>query len=721
MNKQEYNLQNVKCAGCVGKIQSAVGKLPGISTAVVNLLDKTLYIEYSGENPDAAVIVAVTKLGFGASKEQLNEEKTNLLLSVVLPLVLGGLLMSVGMLPGLMLNLATSSGQNIGLIYAIISILVIIISGHKIIRSGFNGFKTLNFNMHSLILLGVGSAWFYSLAIILICCFYHPTAIQHLYFDSSLMIIGLINLGSYFENRAKNSTTSAIKALTKLVPQQTMLIIDGKEELRATNLLRTGDVVKIRPGEQLPADGAIIDGEGYLNESMLTGEALPIHKQIGDNVISGSINTSGAFLFTVSAVGGNTLLAEIIKLVKDAQLSKPQLAKLADQVARVFVPLIMVIAIISGSAWLVLSADNHWFHALTAFMTVLIIACPCSVGLAIPVSLMVGIGRGASKGILIRDGSVLSKADKLTTILLDKTGTITKGVPEVICASFVSDDATENSLAILKSLESYSEHPLAGAIMKYTSALECQPVENFKSFSGAGVSGIMDGTEFFAGSPELVLAQCGDDNSRLLVDNGYSQIYLANRTQILLRVDIADALREDSAAAVAALQHAGYNVAMVSGDNWTTARKIAQAVGIDEVYAKCKPRDKTQVIQKLQERGETVAFVGDGINDAPSLAQADIGIAMGSGSDIAMQSAAITLLNNSLFGVIAATSLAQKINRNMRQNLFGSFVYNSVAVVVAAGVLYPLWGILLNPVIASVVMSLSSITVISNALRLRKA
>lgn len=719
MKNREFNLQNVKCAGCVGKIQGALEKLPAVALAQVNLLDKTLHVEYRNDYCDEEVIAAVEKLGFGISRDKTAEERTNLWLSVMLPLISGGLLMTVGMLPGLMVNLATTSGQSIGFIYAVISLVIIILTGKKIITSGFNGFKTLNFNMHSLILLGVGSAWIYSLVIILICCFSHPTAVQHLYFDSSLMIIGLINLGAYFEERAKNSTTAAIKALTRLVPEESMVIIDGKEELRATNLLRAGDIIKIRPGEQLPADGEIIDGEGYLNEAMLTGEALPVHKQKGDTVISGSINTSGAFLFTVGAVGGNTMLAGIIKLVKDAQLSKPQLAKLADQVARIFVPVIMVIALLSAVIWLLIAPNNPLFHAMTAFMTVLIIACPCSVGLAIPVSLMVGIGRGAGKGILIRDGSVLSRADKITTILLDKTGTITKGVPEVMNIAVISESA--NALNILKSLENNSEHPLAQAVLNYPAAGGLLSISDFRSLSGRGVSGIIANQEYFAGSQEWVLSQCPDNNSELLVDNGYSQIYLADNEQILLRVDIADTIREDSAAAVASLQQSGYTVAMVTGDNWSTAKKIAATAGISEIYAKCQPGDKAQVIQNLQQKGQVVVFVGDGINDAPSLARADIGIAMGGGSDIAMHSAAITLLNNSLWGVVNGIDLAKKINRNMRENLFGSFVYNTLAVSVAAGILYPFFGVLLNPVIASVVMSLSSLTVITNALRLRKA
>ena len=721
MKTSEFNLQNVKCAGCVGKIQSALAKLPSVKLAQVNLLDKTLHVEYLAEAEDNQVIETVEKLGFGASKDLIAEQKINLWLSVGLPFIIGGLLMSIGMMHQFMLDLTTTSGMSLGLIYALISLIVVVATGHKIIKSGYIGFKTLNFNMHSLILLGVGSAWLYSFLIIIWCYFSHSLAVQHLYFDSSLMIIGLINLGAYFEERAKNNTTAAIKALTKLVPQETIILVDGVEQKIATNLLRTDMLVKIRPGEQLPADGVVVSGDGYLNESMLTGESLPVHKKIGDKVISGSINNSGSLIYSVSAVGGNTLLAEIIQLVKSAQLSKPQLAKLADQVAKIFVPTIMLIALISALIWFFAVGNNNWFHALTAFMTVLIIACPCSVGLAIPVALMVGIGRGATKGILIREGSCLSVVDKLTTILLDKTGTITQGVPQVIALDYAVKADREGVLYVLKSLEIYSEHPLAQAIMNHSPTNILATVDNFQSWSGQGVSGVVDGVKYYAGSALWMKEICQDNQSELLQNNNYSQIYLATKEKILLRVDIADAVKVDSAAAITELTKQGYQIAMVSGDNKSTAETIAAQVGISEVYAECKPQDKAALIQKFQAQGKVVAFVGDGINDAPSLALANIGIAMGGGSDIALQSASISLMRNSLFGVVDALNLAHKINQNMRQNLFGSFIYNALAVLVAAGVLYPIWGIMLNPVIASVVMSLSSITVISNALRLRNA
>ncbi len=721
MLSSEFNLQNVKCAGCVGKIQSKLTQLAGIHSAQVNLLDKTLLVEYSGVKLDQVVITEVSKLGFGASLDIVVEEPLNLWLSVGLPLIAGGLLMSVGMLPALMLDFSTLAGFSLGLFYAVCSLVVICSVGFKIVKSGWNGLITLNFNMHSLILLGVAAAWLYSSGIVLVSYFSSRAVIQHVYFESALIIIGLINLGAYLEERAKNSTTAAIKGLTQLVPATTTIMVDGVEQVVATNLLRTGDEVKIRPGERIPADGEVILGEGYLNESMLTGEPLPVHKQLGDKVIGGSINTSGALVFKVTQIGGNTLLAGIIHLVKTAQLSKPKLAKLADQVAKIFVPSIMLIALLSSVVWYFCASVNPFYHAVSVFMTVLLIACPCSVGLAIPVALMVGIGRGASQGILIRDASCLSAVEQLDTVVLDKTGTITLGKPQVLGITLAENYSLEEVLALLRALELNSEHPLAAAVVEYC-AVSAAPlqVSKFESLSGSGVRGVIDGVEYTAGSAAWMM-QIAQLNLDLIVESPYSQIYLAKAGEVLARVEISDALKPDSAAAIAELQQAGLRVIMLTGDNQSAAQAIAGQVSITEVYANCQPADKINLIKRLQDEGNKVVFVGDGINDAPSLVQANLGIAIGGGTDIAMQSAAITLMCNSLGGVTRALDLARKINRNMRQNLFGSFVYNSLAVLVAAGVFYPWCHMALNPVIASVVMSLSSLTVITNALRLRYA
>ena len=721
MNNSEFNLQNVKCAGCVGKIQSALNKVTGIKTAQVNLLDKTLYVEYLNVKLDELVIAEVERLGFGASLDVVDEQKINLSTNIALPLIAGMLLMTIGMLPQFMINPTTPSGFFLGIIYGLTSLTIILGVGSKIIKSGYIGFKTLNFNMHSLILLGVGSAWLYSLSVVLIVHYSKISLPHHLYFDSALMILGLINLGAYFEESAKNNTTAAIKSLTSLVPQTTTIIVDGAEQQIATNLLRTDNLIKIRPGEQLPADGEVVDGDGYIEEAMLSGEPLPVYKTIGDKVSSGTINTSGAFTYRVSAVGGNTLLGEIIKLVKSAQLTKPPLAKLADKVARIFVPTIIIIAAVSGLIWYFLAASDNFATGLAVFMTVLIIACPCSVGLAIPVALMVGIGRGAAQGILIRDASCLGQIDKLQVVLFDKTGTLTVGKPQVVNLEHSQEISAANALQTLKNLELNSEHHLAHALLKYQPEIVASnTLEQFKSITGKGVSAIIDNITYYAGSAAW-MKEMGLIDSKLIIDNHYSQIYLATQDKILARVDISDILKPDTKETIAKLKAHGLSVAMVTGDNRSSAEYIAQQAGINEVFAECKPQDKIAIVKQYQAQGKIVAFVGDGINDAPSLAQAEIGIAIGGGTDIALQTASISLLPGQLSAVDDALKLARKINLNMRQNLFGSFIYNSLAVAIAAGALYPLWGILLNPVIASVVMSLSSITVIANALRLHFA
>lgn len=719
MQESTFNLQNVKCAGCVSKIQTKVGSLNGVLSAQVNLLDKTMLVRYVNEKIDKLVISSVESIGFGASLDKIEDSKINLWFSVVVPMTMALILMSLTMIPQFMLDFRTTNGFFGGLVYALISLGILVLSGYKVVRSGYIGFKTLAFNMHSLILLGISSAWIYSLVVVLVSYYSNYSVMPHIYFDSSLMIIALINLGAYLEDRAKSNTTNAIKGLANLVPDTATIIVNGEEQIIASNLLRTEYLVKIKPGGQVPSDGEIISGNGYLNESMLTGEPIPIHKKTGDKVIGGSVNTSGAFIYKVTGIGDNTLLSGIINLVKNAQLSKPSLAKLADNIAKVFVPSIIIIAIISGFTWYFLTPYFKFYHAITIFMTILLIACPCSVGLAIPVSLMVGVGRGATKGILIRDPSCLSIADKIDMVLLDKTGTITEGKPQVISAVLANDNHKQYLFKVLTALESQSEHPLAKAILEFCEADTSDvQIQDFKSISGRGVSAIIDGKLYFAGSKDWIL-ELELNHNNLITDSIHSQIYLANSTEVIACFDIADKIKSDSIEAISQLKSLGLQVVMLTGDNQIAANDIAKRVGINEVFANCKPADKIDKVIELQNLGHKVIFVGDGINDAPSLAQADIGIAIGGGTDIARQSAAISLMRESTIGVFDAIILAKKINHNMRQNLFGSFIYNSLAVLVAAGILYPVCGVLLNPMIASIVMSISSLSVIGNALRLK--
>src|SRR5579863_5422738 len=478
---------------------------------------------------------------------------------------------------------------------------------------------------------------------------------------------------------------------------------------------------------------------------MLTGEPLAVHKKIGDKVIAGSINMTGSFLFEVHGVGDKTVLSEIINLVKSAQMSKPKLAKLADKVAKVFIPAMILIAISTALIWWYFGPEPKVFYAVSTFMTILIIACPCAVGLAVPVALMVGLGRSAIKGVLIRDTSCLSNMDKLDYVLLDKTGTITEGKPTVMAVETATAYTVKDCLTLIKALESGSEHPLSGAI------LNCQPeikadmkVSGFTMVSGSGIMGKIKGKTYFVGSKDWIKSKLKMESQRpaggelnqtctfervvlqkklefpessLFINNHFTQVFLADEHNVLARIDISDAIKHDSELAINQLRKNGMKVAMVTGDNQENANYIASHVGLDAVYANCKPEDKINIVKTLQQN-HVVAFVGDGINDAPSLVQADVGIAMGGGTDVALQSAGIMLMRSSLVGVNDAITIGRAMNRNMQQNLFGSFIYNIIAVGIAAGTLYPFWHILLNPIIASIAMSLSSITVILNALRL---
>ena len=715
-----FNLQKVKCAGCVNKIQSKLNQLAEVNNARVNLLDKTLVVDYHKYKSDELIISMISELGYIASLDEIAEDKVILWRDVFLPIMCATILMLMTMQQVLFIDYRSSNGFALGIVYAVISLTVVGISGRKQLVSGIQGFFHLNLNMYSLVVLGVCSAWLYSLWVVVISRYSEYMGSSHVYFDAALMIIAIINLGAYLEAKATSSATSAIRSLAELVPDITTVIIDGSEQVLATNLLRTDDLVKIRAGDKIPCDGEITLGNGTLNESMLSGESLPIEKQIGDRVIGGSINLSGSFIFKVTAIGENTFLSNIITLVKNAGLAKPKLVELADKIVKIFVPLVILIALSSALIWYFLATKYPLYSAISVFMSVLLIACPCSVGLAIPVSLVVGLGRGAKQGILMRDTSCLSNIDKLGVVLLDKTGTITEGVPRVVHFTLTDNCADKTKLLqIVSMIEAHSNHPLASAIIDYCDSNSLvSNIENFQSYDGKGLSAIVDGVKYYLGAKGWI-TEFAVANSSLIMTNDYSQVYVATDKEIVARFDIADMIKADSKRSIDKIKSLGVQVYMVTGDNQQVAKSIANQVGIDKVFASCLPQDKLKIVTDIQQRGIKVAFVGDGINDAPSLLQADIGIAIGGGLDIAKQSASISLVGHSLNNVYDALRLARNIQLNMRQNLYGSFIYNSIAISVAAGLFYPLFGVLLNPMIASITMSMSSLCVILNALRLR--
>lgn len=720
MNRQIFNLTNAKCAGCVNKIQTKLTSLDGISSAKVNLLEKTLTVTFKGEMLNNDVILAVESIGFGASIDSVNDQGQSLIIGIALPIILSVFMMVFTMSSWFYKLIQFQENLLIiGIVFAVISFALIVISGHNIIKSGYVGFKTLNPNMHSLILLGISSAWIYSLITLAVTINLDGNS-WHSYFDSSLMILGFVNLGAYIEDKAKSSTLKSVSALANLIPDTVTILQDNQEKTIVSNLLCTDDLVLVRPGDKIPADGIIKSGNGCLDESMLTGESLPVVKTATDKVIGGSINTAGSFIFVVTQTGANTLLASIINLVRDAQLKKPKLAKLADDIARVFVPVVIAIALVAGIFWYFIFNIGNTYHALNIFMSILLVACPCSIGLAIPVSLMVGVGRAAHLGIMLRDPSCLSNIDKVDTIIFDKTGTLTNGKPEVIdykYSTLINDDIISEIMAVIN----LSSHPLSVAIVnQFMVDDNINIVQEFTSKDGCGISGVVNSHHYQIGSLEYIL-QFSSGEGLIVEDSLDSQVYVARNGVCIASYSLKDTVRSGVKELISRLKKNNFNIIMLTGDNYGVAKFVADELGFSNFEANCKPEEKLNYIKSLQESGKHIIFVGDGINDAPSLVAADIGIAVGSSSSIAKESAPISLLSESISLIWHTIKISKAINKNMRQNLYGSFLYNFFAIFIAAGVLYPINGVLLNPMLASVIMGCSSILVIANALRLRYA
>jgi Cu+-exporting ATPase len=576
--------------------------------------------------------------------------------------------------------------------------------------------------MDTLIALGTGAAWLYSMVVVLLPGAL-PEAARHVYFEASAMIIGLINLGQALEVRARGKTSAAVKRLLDLGAKTARVIRDGEEQDIPVEQVQAGDQLRVRPGEKIAVDGTVEEGESRIDESMLTGEPMPVNKAPGDKVSAGTLNEAGTLLYTATAVGKDTALSHIVALVKKAQGSKPPIGRLADQVSAIFVPTIMLIAIAAALVWFNVGPEPRLTHMLISATTVLIIACPCALGLATPMSVMVGVGKAAEYGILIRQGEALQTSSQLDTVVLDKTGTITEGKPavtDIVCNEGQQEDTV---LTLAASVESGSEHPLATAILNESKQreLSLDSASEFQALNGKGVTATIQGKTYRLGNRRWLESEGVNINldSTSLTDKGVTPLFLSEANTLLGIIGVADRIKDDSKAAIARLKDQGLKVIMITGDIAASANAIAEQAGVDEVMAEVLPEDKAKKIQALQSEGRTVAMVGDGINDAPALAQADVGFAIGTGTDVAIESAAITLMGGSLHGVPDAMAISSATVRNIKQNLFGAFVYNSLGVPVAAGILYPLTGNLLSPVIAGAAMSLSSVTVVTNANRLR--
>ncbi|MFW2439995.1 MAG: heavy metal translocating P-type ATPase [Arenicellales bacterium] len=734
MTEQHYRLSvtGMSCAGCVGSVEDAMSAVPGIEKAVVNFADHTA--SYSGEAAVEDVVEAIMAAGYGAAvmrgvadeeDKELAEfvyyqrlmRKTAVAGIVALPLFLAGMF---GWLP----PVTTPAGQIFWLLTGAVTLAVMIYSGGHFFSGALNALRHHNANMDTLIALGTGSAWLFSIAVVLLPNLV-PSLAQHAYFEAALVIITLVNLGNALEMRARGKTSEAIKRLIGMQPRTARVMRDGRELDVPIADVGLDETVRVRPGEKIPVDGDVIEGSSNIDESMLTGEPLPVLRKAGDTVIGGTLNKSGSFLFKASHIGSESVLARIIELVRDAQNSKPAIGRLVDRIASVFVPAVLIIAILTFLVWFNFGPVPKAAYALVTMMTVLIIACPCALGLATPISIMAGIGKAAEHGVLIRNGEALQLAGKISVVVLDKTGTITEGKPEVSRILTLSD-SEEEMLALAAGMEKSSEHPLAEAVIEAAKKRNIVGlnVEQFEAIAGQGVKAVCRGETVLLGNERLMKEhEVNLDELKGLLANSASSVatpvLLATAGVLSGAILIEDQVKQDSAATIEALHKLNIRTVMLSGDRQASVEAVADIVGIDEVFAEVLPDQKEKIIRQLQDDGERVAMVGDGLNDAPSLARADVGFAIGNGTDVAIESADITLMGRSIRGVPVAIELSRATVKNIWQNLFGAFVYNSVGIPVAAGVLYPVSGLLLNPMVAGAAMAMSSVTVVTNANRLR--
>lgn len=744
LEKIDFSVLGMSCAACSKSAERSLKKTEGVSSAVVNIATEKASVEY---DPKVCNIdnlrAAVEKAGFTMELEDHidREDDTTSFKRFLVAIVFASLLFTISMGPMVGISLpAIISPHHNPLNYAIIQAIlaiVVMVAGKKFYIKGFKALYQLGPNMDSLVAVSTSASFIYSI-ISTFKIAYEPgfagniLASGHhlpLYYESCAMIIALIMLGKYLEGRSKSKTSEAIKSLLELQAKIAIIEVDGQEKEVEIDKVRVGDIVIVKPGQKIPVDGSVIFGSTSIDESMLTGESIPVEKTVGDPVTGASVNKNGYIKFKVEKVGKDTTLSQIIRLVEEAQNRKAPIANLADLISGYFVPTVIGIALVSGLAWLFIGGTSFQF-AFTIFISVLVIACPCALGLATPTAIMVGTGKGAENGILIKGGDSLESAHKISTVAFDKTGTITEGRPRVTGVKNLSKSLDEDQLmSFAASIESNSEHPLADAIVDYSKekGVEIYPVEDFVSITGKGVEALINKKRVSLGNLKLIDSY-GDINDKSSLKSMVDEYAERGNTPMLLAIDghvkaiiaVADTIKEDSAKAVEKLHQMGIKVAMITGDNEKTALAIAKQVGIDIVRADVLPSEKSKVIKDLQDQGEFVAMVGDGINDAPALALADVGIAIGSGTDVAIESADIVLMKNSLMDVPNSIKLSKETIRNIKENLGWAFGYNIIGIPFAAGLIYLFGGPLLNPMIAAAAMSLSSVSVVSNALRLRK-
>jgi len=714
------------------------GKLDALLSGLGNEVENHWpRVELTTQLHPAGLLLQLREAGYDASLEeqfedpylaQAEEAEREIRRSWQRALLAGsvGATLMAGEMSGLFPQLSSDSGQLFWALMALVSLFTMWFSGASYYRTAIKQAKHLSSNMDTLVALGTAAAWVSSVIVIINPGFI-PGGGNHLYLDASVAILAFLQLGHALETRAKRVTSKAIGALVQLAPRSATVVRTGGEVMVPVSLLRRGDQIRVKPGETIPIDGQVIEGSSSVDESMLTGESQRVPKQSGDEVMGGTGNQGGTLIFSVTRLGEETTLAAIVSMVKQAQLSKPAIAQLVDRVSAIFVPSVIVIAIVTFIAWSLLGPEPQIAYALTAGIAVLVIACPCALGLATPIAIMVGTGRAAQLGMLIRNSDALQSAAHISHLVVDKTGTLTEGRPAVTDIHAIGSQEKNRLLQLALSLESGSEHPLALAILcsAQQRAIEAPSCINFQTISGRGISGEIEGQRYVLGNAQLLAEQSIviDDNWRQVAaqqaNQGGTPIWLANSDTLLGLLILKDPVRKESAAAIRELHHQGLQVVMCSGDNQATAKAVGESLGVNAIFSELLPEQKLEVIRDLQQQGHKVGMVGDGVNDAPALAQADTGFAIGSGTDVAIESADITLAGDSLMNVSNAIAISSATLGNIKQNLFGAFIYNVIGIPLAAGVFFPLSGWLLNPMFASFAMAMSSVTVVTNANRLR--
>ncbi|PWB38633.1 MAG: heavy metal translocating P-type ATPase [Parcubacteria group bacterium] len=745
MSGNTYQIRGMHCASCASIIERKLQKQAGVKSVAVSYGTEKAQLDFDSQITDLTKLSAVIKpLGYTFEEsgtdqmsmpghdhsKMLKQQELGSLrhkVQIAMPLVIISALFMVWDL---------SSGIKLipEMPFALTSLLMwlmpllaaysLFFIGRQYLRGVWIFIRRGAANMDTLVGIGTLAAFLYSFVVSVFGqSLRNYINIEHTYYDVTIIVIGLITLGKYLEARAKLKTGEAIKKLMGLQVKTALIVRNGKEQEIFIDQVQHGDLILVKPGMKVPVDGIITDGHSNINESMLTGEPMPVSKNVGDKVAAGTINTTGSFTLKATNVGSETLLAHIIKMVEDAQGSKAPIQKLADKIAAIFVPAVLIISFLSVASWLLIGSRYMVFSealsfGLTSFVGVLIIACPCALGLATPTAIIVGVGKGASNGILIKNAEVLEKLHKVTTLVIDKTGTLTVGRPELISLKTLAQLDSDKALQILASLEKNSEHPLGECIVQnaISKKINLLKTTDFKNLPGQGISGKVEGQNYYVGGPALLakfkLAGSDDRNNQTIV-------YLTTEKQLLAQVNIGDKLKPEAKAAIDNLHQSGTRVIMATGDNQRAAQNIADQLGIDEVLAQTMPADKLAKIKALQSQGQVVAMAGDGVNDAPALAQADVGLTMSTGTDVSIETSDVTLLNGDISKIAQAIKLSRLTMATVKQNLFWAFIYNIIGIPIASGLFYPIFGWVLSPVLAGLAMALSSVSVVSNSLRLK--